>query len=357
MKTQTKCFKQCFVLLCVYHLSFFYFAWQYILENNGDAARYWFVNEDLSHRSWLAFFKPGTSVIQFFTFPLVKYLHLPFWSGFLIFSVIGLIGIYLLMKILFKISGENRLIQLVSAILLLLPNLHFWTSLIGKEPVIFLLVTLFAQEVYHQRYRSKLLVFSLFVVALIRPHVAFIILVGYVVSLMVTQKITLKLKLILGAVLFSSSAVFAWILVNLQDFRGGIPRVIRKYEAHIRHFKKTDAYVPLDEYPLPYKIFTFYFRPLPFEKSGLYYNIISIENLILLILFVVTTFFSIKYFSALKKEMLFVLPMLLLLLFAVMYVYAYANYGIIMRTRIMVAPFIFMVVVRVFSYGWRAREK
>ena len=309
--------------------------------------RYWFVGENLSESSWLSFLNPGTDVVKIFTFPLVKYFHLPFFIGFFIFSIISAFGVYQLWKILENLADGNKSLVLISALLMLLPNLHFWTSLIGKEALIFPLLIFFLNDIQRKKYFSLKLFLSIIFIAVIRPHVAFVLVLSYVLSLLLTEKMTKNTKLFLISGFLVSTGIFTFLLTQLHQFTKSFERIIQLYKAHIRVFKKTDGYVPLDEYALPYKIFTFYFRPLPLEKEGLFYHVISIENFLLLMIFGVTTYFSIKYFRSLKKRMLFVFPIVFLLFFALMYVYAYANYGIIMRTKIMAIPFLYVLFLTV----------
>lgn len=344
------------LLLFLYHLGFSFLGWRYINNTHGDASRYWFLNTDLSHSSWSYFLKPGTEIVKLITFPFVKYFNAPFWLGFVLFSSISGIGILLLYQMLQKISGADKYLYCLSVILLLLPNLHFWTSLIGKEALLFPFFVWFLIEIEKKRYFSFYLFASLLVIALIRPHVAFIVLLSYILSLMVTEKFTPKIKIWLGTSFFLITVFLIFLLRQLQDFSGGIPRVIQKYEAHIRYFKKTDAYVPLDEYYLPYKLFTFYFRPLPFEKSGHFYQIISIENTVLLLLSFVGIFYGIKHFKNLLKSRLVVFSILFIFLMGIMYVYAYANYGIIMRTKIMAAPFLYVVLIELLGKNISERK-
>lgn len=336
-------------LLLAYHLIFAWVGYQYILTHHGDAERYWFLLQDLSGSSWTDFLKPGTDVVKFLTFPLVKFFNLPFWSGFLLFSLISFAGVLILYRNLMRIAGAHIKLQVLVLVLMLLPNLHFWTSLIGKEALILIPVTVFCAEINRKRYFSMLLVVSVMAVAVIRPHVAFVLSLSYVLALLFTFPLSLKRKgLVLGG-LAVGTGFFTLLLTRLQDFSGGFQRVLQKYEAHIRYFKTTDGYVALDQYPLPYKFFTFWFRPLPFEKEGWLYGVISIENAVLLVSSFFVAFYSVKHFSILKKRMLFVFPVIMLTFLTLMYVYAYANYGIIMRTRVMAVPFLYLLILEVFS--------
>lgn len=336
-------------LLLAYHLLFAWIGYQYILTHHGDAERYWFLGQDLSASSWTDFLKPGTDVVKLLTFPLVRFFDLPFLIGFLIFSLLGFAGVLILYRNLMRLAGSKVKLQILVVLLMLLPNLHFWTSLIGKEALILIPLTIFCAELSRKRYFSVWLIISLLAVAVIRPHVAFVLALSYVLALLFTLPLSLKRKAVLLGVLALMTGLFTWLLAGLQDFSGGFQRVLQKYEAHISYFKTTDGYVPLDRYPLPYKFFTFWFRPLPFEKEGWLYGVISIENTVLPVLSLFAAFYSVKYLSILKKQMLFVFPVIMLFIFTLMYVYAYANYGIIMRTRVMGMPFFAVLLVEVFG--------
>lgn len=343
-------------LLLAYHLAFAWLGYRYILNHHGDAERYWFVEKDLSQTLWIDFLKPGTEVVKLLTFPLVNMLHLPFWSGFLIFSLISFLGIALLYQILKKMAGKHRGLQRLAMVLVLLPNLHFWTSLIGKEALLIVPLVVFAVELYRKKHFSTTLLMSLLAIGLIRPHIALLMLLSYGLSLLLTEHFSKKRKWQIAAGTGLGIVLFGFLLTQIQDFSGGVERIVQKYEAHIRVFRHTDAYVPLDRYPLPLKLFTFYFRPLPFEKPGLWYAVIGLENLMLLLLSAVAVFGFFRSFQTLRRRMLVVFPMVLMLFLGMVFGFAYANYGILMRTKIMVAPFLYLMIMEVFAFHFRTKD-
>ncbi|MCY0970079.1 hypothetical protein [Chryseobacterium wangxinyae] len=337
------------IFLLLYHLCFAYIAHYRLTQQPADAQNYWFVGKDLSGVKWENFLKPGTDVVKLFTFPFVRYFHFPFWSGFVIFSLLSFFGIYLLYVTMNKIAEGEKNTILLAILLLLLPNLHFWTSNIGKESLLILPISIIIYQVYKQKFYSFALISSVFFIAAIRPHLAFILLISYIISILFTQQLSGRFRLILCSGFVICTVFFTFLLFQLQDFSGGFYRIIQKYDAHIRYFKQTDSYVPMDQYAFPYKMFTFYFRPLLFERQGLLYQIAGLENLIILILSCITLFFSLKYIRRLIKNMLFVFPFFLMFLYGLMYVFAYANFGIILRTKIIILPFYYIALLQVFS--------
>lgn len=338
------------VFLFCYHLLFAYVAWAYILENNGDAVRYWFVGQDLSQKSWFSFFQPGTDVIKIITFPLVKFLHLPFWSGFLLFSLFSYMGFYRLWKTILALTQHNTTAFFIGVLLLLLPNLHLWTSFIGKESLLFVALVLMTEKVVQQHLQSKAFIASFLLIALIRPHVAFILLISLLLALFWKGGLSLKAKGWLSG--FAAFCLLGLYLVLKKiAFMGPHPweRILHLYDVHIKVLRLRDAYVPLDRYPLPYKLFTFYFRPLPFEKTGWLYQIWSFENFILLMLSCALLYVMVRNFKRIKWDLFEIFTIFALVLMATMYVYAYANYGLIARTKIMVMPFFYGLIVKFFA--------
>ena len=332
--------------LMLYHLAFAFVGWQYIMHDHGDATRYWFEGQDLSGKSWLDFLQPGTDVIKIITFPLVKYLKLPFWAGFVIFSAWSVSGIYRLWKILLNLCGENKVLILLSALLLLLPNLHFWTSLIGKEAFLFVPVVLITDHMLKGKYSTFPMISSFVILAVVRPHTAFVFLAACILAVLWKGNISAKAKGILAvAALFGGIALYA-LLSQITNARQGLfNKIERLYAAHNLKLKATDAYVPLEEYSYPYKMFTFYYRPLPFEKKDFYYQIIGVEDLLFLLISAIAFYGFVRHFRHFKWNVFSVFAVLLLLLYGTMYVYAYANFGMIVRTRVLVMPVFFLLML------------
>lgn len=333
--------------LFVFHLLFAFIAWQFVLLEPADATNYWFIGQDLSQKSWLSFVQPGTDIIKLITFPLVKYLHLPFWSGFLFFSIFSYYGFYKLWQIILSLTKNNETAFFIGVVLVLLPNLHVWTSFIGKESLLFVALVLMTEKILSRHIQSKAFAGSFLVIALIRPHVAVILLISLLIACFWKGGLSGKAKFYLGGI---ASLCFAGLYLILRKiaFIGNHPwdRILHIYRYHIKGLKKTDAYVPLDEYSLPYKLFTFYFRPLPFEKIGWLYQIWSFENLILLLVTLALFYVMGTNLKKIKWDFYEIFTIFAVFLMALMYVYAYANYGLIARTKIMTMPFIYIFIVK-----------
>lgn len=336
--------------LFFYHLGFAWFAYDYVNQNNGDAVKYWFVGKNMEKLSWFQFLNPGTDAIKFICFPFVKYLHLPGWAGCLIFSALSGIGFLKLWKLLKEISGERRFLLALSMILLLLPNAHFWTSLIGKEAFLFLPVVCIAEKIYRKEFWAWSLFLSFFIIAWIRPHVAFVFLLAYVISIIWKGEFSVRIKAFLGILGIVLASGLYFLLSRITQAQTGLfEKIQRLYAAHNFKLKGTSGYVPLEDYVYPYKMFTFYFRPFPLERNGLYNQIIGVENLIWLIGFLLVSYGVVRWFKKIKWTVFLLFAVFFLLLYGTMYAYAYANFGMIIRTRTLAFPCLLVFVINVLS--------
>ncbi len=332
-------------LLFFYHLLFVLPAWQLAHNRPADSWHYWFLGRDLSEVSFTRFLAPGTEAVNLLTFPLVKYLHLPFWAGFVLFSAIGGVGFLRLYRLLDSLTAQNLKVKTVAYGLLLLPNLHLWTSMIGKEPLSFLALVYATAAVYEQKFTAPGFWLSWLAVAWIRPHVAAVLLAAVLLSLLCTTR-NHRQRLWLWAAI-PAAAALCYLLLRKVARLGTDPwsRLQRYYEVDIRVLKNTRSYVPLDEYSLPTKIFTFYFRPLPFEKSGWVYHLWSFENTLLLLLSGLAVFMFFRHRRRKPLQPFTVFACVFLFLFTLMYVYGYANYGLIARTKVMAMPVWYGVIL------------
>ena len=338
--------------LFLYHLVFAWLAYDYVNQNNGDAVKYWLVGRNLSNVHWLDFLGPGSDFIQFICFPLVKFLHLPGWAGCLIFSAWSGIGFIRLWKLI-KSETADSLLLIVAALLLVLPNAHFWTSVIGKEALLFLPMVLIVEKLYKGKYFSVISFISFFLIAWIRPHLAFVLLAAYMIALLWKGEISRNARvgfIIAGLISVVGLYFLLEKITNAQD--GLFQKIERLYGVHNLKLRETSAYVPLEDYVYPYKLFSFYFRPLPWEKEGFYYQIVGLENLIHIVLFLGLVYLFIRWYKNIKLKAYAVFAFLFLVFYASMLVYGYANFGMIIRAKAIVLP-----VMLVFSLSVLAQRK
>jgi hypothetical protein len=154
-----------------------------------------------------------------------------------------------------------------------LPSLHYWTTLLGKEPFILLGITTFVLEISKAKGNLFQIIGALLLVALVRPHIAILLILCFVTIYILFKKNTLKTKIL---VIFSSLLIFilsgvAFLKLS-KIHKLDVAKTLRYNEFSKLSKSDSNSYVPMNEYSLPEQVFTFYFRPLFLDsKSVLFF--------------------------------------------------------------------------------------
>lgn len=334
-----------FLLLFIYHTIFVFTYW-YALRNCGaDACVYWFktrfsVN---SPQGWFSYFGLSTNFMLFLDYPLVKYLKLDFLSGFLLYGLIGFIGILNLYKILSHYDYGKAKAQgiLICIIILFLPNMHYWTCAIGKDTLAFFSIScIFLHIVKNKPLNLQFAVICAFFF-LIRPHIDIFLLSAIgAATILNNKKIALSKRVFLGAlgliiipVLVSVTLSFVHLdLDNMEE-------ISQNFETTgIKLATKASSAIPMGDYILPVKIFTFLFRPFIFDIHDVATLILAIENTFLFIIFVWAIQIRFKWKIKLPYQVQAIL--FFSLITTIFYCYRETNLGIIIRMKNMLLPFL-----------------
>jgi len=344
--------------LYFYHLIFWIIYYTYALFNASDSKNYYRNTQEYTG-DWLDLYGTSTTFIDFIAYPLTNMLNLPYVIVMVIFAWIGYLG-FIFTYLFFR---ENIPIKInlfkkwdFLTILLFLPNMHFWTSSLGKGSVIFLGIMMFVYALKAPKKRWLTLLLGSLIIYHVRPHVFMFMVVGAGLGFMSGNKrISMAQKVgafvaMIGLLILIQDKVLA--VVNL----GGSENVVEDFQDFTTTRSEglsedAGSGVDMASYPLPIKLFTFWFRPLFIDAPGLLGLIVSAENLLYLIL----AFKIVKkdFISFLKKS-----PPLVKTSFVVFFMtslamtFVMSNLGIIMRQKSMVMYFLFFVI-----YYYMAEKK
>ena len=335
--------------LYFYHLLFFLVYYAYTLFNPSDSRQYYFVATRIGN-DWPELFESGTNFINFLASPFVQ-AGLSYESLMLIFSWFGYVGFvyaYLFMRenipIDIKLFGKYDLLT----ILMFLPNMHFWTVSLGKGSVIFMGLMIFTYAVKIPSKRIFLLLLGGFFVYMVRPHVMLFMLVAVMAGLWfgkAKMSSGLKFLMIVASVGFLAAASNSILAVaNLENSEN----VITDFEVFadarsIGLSESAGSGVAMTNYPLPVKLFTFWFRPLFVDSPGFLGIFSYFENLLYLILF--AKICNKRFLRFFKKSVYMVkMSAIAFLLTSFAMTFVMSNLGIIMRQKSMVMYFAFFVI-------------
>lgn len=333
--------------LFLYHLFFAGVYYTYALFNPSDSKKYfvrptWFGD-------WGSYFGTSTTFIDFLSWPFINILNFSYESMMLLFSWLGFMGfVYAYLFFRENIPVKIKLLKIDFLVLLLfLPNMHFWTASLGKGAPIFLGLMMYAYAIKEAKSRWFILALGSFLIYFIRPHVFLFVAVGTILGYMTgSEKISFGRKLVVYVVMIGGLILAKDTILGMAGLSGSedlIEGFENFSEDRAQELSKSTSGVDMGSYPLPLKLFTFWFRPLFFDAPGVLGLIVSVENLLYLLLF----------FKILKKDFIRFLrkspitvkmSLTVFFLTSVAMTFVMSNLGIIMRQKSMVMYFLFFVI-------------
>ena len=343
-------------LLFGYHYLFFFVYYLYAIYNPSDSHAY-FSRPQLAF-SWGETFGTSTTFIDFISFPFINYLGFNYEMMMVLYAWFGFLGF--LYAYLFFRENIPLKVKVFSSIdflslILFLPNMHFWTASLGKGAPIFMGLMMFTYALKYLKKRWITLLFASLIIYFIRPHVFLFVAVGTVLGYMTGRekisfgkKVLIYIAMIGGLMLVQDQILGMAGLNNSED-------IVQDFEnfsnTRANELSDSGSGVNMASYPLPLKLFTFWFRPLFFDAPGVLGLIVSIENLIYLLLFL--KIFQKGFIKFLRRSPVSVkMSATVFFLSSLAMTFVMSNLGIIMRQKSMVMYFLFFVV-----YYFLAQQK
>ena len=344
-------------LLYIYHVFFYIVYYWYVQENASDSKAYYEVISTHTG-SWFELFGTDTDFIHFLGYPFFKLGFTSYETLMFIFSWFGYIGfIYAYMFFRENITVKIKVLKSVDflTLLLFLPNMHFWTVSLAKGAPIFLGIMMFTYAIAKPKNRLFLLVLSSIIIFHIRPHVFMFVAVGAVLGYMsgkekipIGRKIFIFVSLV-SVLILAKDQILA--VVNLQNSDNLVSDLEQFTEKRSGDLSEAGSGVDMSSYPLPLKLFTFWFRPLFFDAPSFFGIIISFENL--LYLFLVLKIVKKDFIKFIRKSPSMVkMSFVIFLMASLAMTFVMSNLGIIMRQKQMVMYFLFFVI-----YYYLAQKK
>lgn len=333
--------------LFFYHLFFAGVYYTYALFNPSDSKKYFI--RPTWYESWGDYFGTSTTFIDFLSWPFINILGFNYEMMMLLFAWMGFMGfVYAYLFFRENIPIKIKVFKIDFLILLLfLPNMHFWTASLGKGAPIFLGLMVYAYAITHAKSRWITLVLSSLLIYFIRPHVFLFVAVGTMLGYMTgNEKISFGRKLLIYGIMITGLILTKDTILQMAGVTGS-ENLVEEFEAfsedRAQELSKSSSGVDMASYPLPVKLFTFWFRPLFFDAPGLLGLIVSVENLVYLLLF----FKIIKkdFIRFLRKSPVSVkMSITVFFLSSLAMTFVMSNLGIIMRQKSMVMYFLFFVI-------------
>ncbi|WHR59287.1 hypothetical protein [Acinetobacter haemolyticus] len=332
-----KSYKETFFtfFLYIWHTFFCIYYYNFSIINGADAITYY--DKIVSGEG--AFY-PGTPFVTFLGGIVYKIFSASYLNVFLFYNIVGTIGLVLLYIVL-KGYAKNKLWLLI----IFLPSMSFWTSALGKDSIAFLSVCIFLYTLVTNKKVYLLLPLSFFFMFMVRPHIALCMIVAYGASLLFKSKVHLILKLLFVPILFGLMFIassFVRDYVGLED--GGYEDVSAYVDQRQSLNASGGSSIDIASMSYPMQMFTYVFRPLPYESHSLLAFINSLENSLLLLIFLLILYKSrmnLKFLFDGKNLLLFIYTLLVWSILAM----TTANLGIATRQKWMFMPILIYFLI------------
>lgn len=319
------------------------------LHGVADAQGY-FISA-FNQTEWGQDFGIGTDAIALLQYPLIHFFGLNWFACFLVYNLLGYIGIYLMFKVLWDLSGNNSKVKKIILCILFLPGMNYWTSSIGKDSLMMLGIGCLVYASQKWETRLPCLILGCIVAGLIRPHVCAVVVLSILLAFLFSKTrkwVLLKIILVvIGIGIGIASLSF------LTKFVGVTELSLDMFEAKEKFYNSANSghnsSVDISSYNIGEKMFLYLFRPLFFDAKNILMWIASIENLILLLFFInvlnrKNIRFCLKNQSFLIRfNVIYAISGTLLLSFAC------SNMGIAMRQKTMVLPSFFVIGIAAYA--------
>ncbi len=346
------------IILFFYHLCFCFLAYHLrVVRGISDSHFYWAQNIDIRNHCWLDFADYGANFILFLNYPFLRF-GFPFWFGFILYGIIGFLGILQWIKFTERIiggiyfKGYNFL-----PFIFFLPNLHYWTATLGKEPIVFLAIAMIFNFIVDFKGKLFHVVIAFLFLLLIRPHVALIFLFSLLVILLFQKKYSVNRKLVFLISFFTLLIVLLYMVFQLTMIKYvSWNRILYSNHFSVLSFRNSRSYVPMLDYSVWYKFFSFNFRPLFFDSNSIWAFFASLENCLILLLHLVTLVVILLYYKNIIFPEWMKVVLLFSLVFSLVYIQRYANLGIFMRTKIMFQPFLLVGFIYIIQQCLKIRK-
>lgn len=327
-----------FVLICLVHtivtIGYYFYSLNDVTDAVGYYRRVLYVYDN-----WLDAFGQGTYFIYFTLYPLIKFLHISYFGSYFVYSFIGLLGYYFLLKVLLDIADYKWTNWYY---ILLMPLIHFWTVAIGKDSLIFFGISLIAYNIYFNR-RWIYYVIPVLLVGFIRIHILFFILsaLGFT-QLFLNQKIKISYKLFLMTVLVAGLILLFPFLLERLDFKSE-ESLIEQVELLGTRKLEGGASLNLKGENIIVKWLSYIFRPLFIDAHNVYALVASVENFVWVLIFV-NIFKRIRSKINVQSRHIYWFSVFSILAITLPGAYLLSNLGVAARQKTMAVPFLFILL-------------
>lgn len=327
------------IIIYIWHSLFCIIYANYVIKNGGDAI--WYYQLSLQDSFNLSL---GTYSVVIITSFFSSFLNLSLLATFLAFNILGSIGLLAFDSCLRAITfNKSKFIRILCTIIVFLPSISFWTSGIGKDSIAFMAIGLALWSSTQKKKHYWILIISIFLMLVVRPHISALMTISFAASILIQQKISFLKRFILTLI----GIILAVTLIPLAIDTSGLSDLdnLNQYIIQRQSYNQEGGGgIDITSMPLALKLFTYLFRPLPFEANNLFSLAASVDNIILLCLFLSGLFHILKYKKQDAFDNTFFLWIYVITTWLILSLTT-ANLGISLRQKWMFTPILIYLLI------------
>ncbi|WP_312206344.1 hypothetical protein [Epilithonimonas hominis] len=322
----------------------------------GDAIGYWRVPKAYTMETFKEglFNGEGTMFMYAFNYLFSNLLNMSYFANTLLFSLFGFMGLTFFYLVAVQTVPYNKIISgyVLFPLIFFLPNLHFWSSGVGKDTTLFLCIGMFTYGLMKPFQRIPLLVLAGLLSMAIRPHITLFLMVGFGLAYVFGGKVSPAQRIIFSAAMIAVGLAILPSVMEFAKIEEASAEGFDKFatgKAAVLSRSSAGSAIDISSYPFPLKVLTFWFRPALFDVRNINGLIAALENLLLLIVFIKAMRTSpIRAFKAAP----FVIKGLVIFLVVgtLAFSQSMGNMGIMIRMRNMFLPGMIIYLMWIFSY-------
>jgi len=342
-------------ILWLYHIFTSIAYYSYIRINGGDSLSYWIFAKRMTYSDFLNNIfgakAIGANFMAAINYIPAHLMGMNFFANTLLYGLLGFIAFTFLYRICIQAIPYNskfykfRLFPL----LLFLPNLHFWSSGLGKDTISFLCILMVAYGFMRISKRFLLIIFGLLLSFGIRPHITFMLIASFGFAYLINGKMSLPQRIGLFILMFTAAILILPFVLNFVNMDSlSVADLGQFSNKQAGNLSVAGSGLDLSSYPYPLKVLTFLYRPFFFDINGIPAVVASFENLLLLLLSI--RVIRNRFFATFKAAPLIIQGLFLFFIMgALVFSMSMSNLGIILRERNMFLPGLILFILWSFS--------
>lgn len=322
----------------------------------GDAVGYWRIPKTYTFDTFKEglFNGEGTMFMYAFNFLFSNLLNMSYLSNTLLYSLFGFMGLTFFYIVAIKNVPYNSMINgyILFPLIFFLPNLHFWSSGVGKDTTLFLCIGMFVYALMRPFQRIPLIAISMFLSMAIRPHITLFLLVGFGLAYILGGKVSPFQRFLFSAVMIGVGIAILPSVMQFAKIEEASAEGFDKFatgKAAVLSRASSGSAIDVSSYPFPLKVLTFWFRPFFFDARNINGLIASLENFVLVVVFIKAM--RTNPIGAFKAAPFVIKGLVFFLIVGTLaFSQSLGNVGIMIRMRNMFLPGLIIYMMWVFSY-------